>query len=403
MLHKMKLVHCAFVFLFLDLCWFGYNYGSEKYAHIYRLILLNAAGICLLMSVINNPVSVKYLFKNVVGIYTIFAIFSIASFGYSSHPGFTAFKGFEVFLLGLSIAVLVGMKNSQENMMLAYLLIIRLISIVLLVMWGYAILFPDLTFIRNRTTMGFMMGGLMNPNALGSISAIILIHNFSLISKTTLFPISKKVVFFFILSLVTVILAYSRTSIIGAVVAIAAMCLVGRKVKLTISFLILLLVTIFSFSGSIAKDIGLFLARGQSDGSLEGMSGRVNGWEIAIKYWQESPLIGHGYMSAGRYDVLDNTSSHLHGSVIELLVGLGVIGLFLWLVLIIFTGIKILKRTTIISKRQSTSSFYDGLFALYIFLLIRSFTSSVMVMHSMELMVFSCAMGFAVIKNQKQQ
>lgn len=401
MSNKMKLVHWGWIFLFLDLCAFGLYGYAMVYAHTYRILMLAIAGLLLLVSIIQQPSSIIYLFKGELGLYAAFAIFAIFSFVYSSHPSFTAWKGIEIFFLAFYIAIITSMKNAQEYMKQTYLLTIKLLSIVLILTWIYAILFPSLGFVKHSSTLGFMMGGLLNSNALGSVSAMVGIHSFAKITKKSSFSIVN--VLFFLLSVVTIILAYSRTSLVGFFIALTIMCFIGRKTKLSIMLSIMLLVIVFS--GSITENIGSYLSRGQSSGALKSMSGRALAWNKAIEYWKKSPYVGHGHMSAGRYDVLNDSSSHLHGSPIEILVGLGALGLLIWFLFILITGLKLFNITNIISKNYIYNKIdpaYDELLAVYVFLIIRSLTSSILAMHSMELMLFSCLIGFTMISRKKK-
>ena len=401
MFKQLKAVHWVWIFLFLDLTAFwiqSSSSGTMYYAQAYRVAMLSISGSLIIALVAQKPNATGWLFRSPLIFYWLFALYSVVSTIYSSHPIYTAWKGIELTLLGLAAALVLERSTNDniKSISILYLLLMRLLRIVLIAAWVYAIIFPEKGFPKHVGSLGYMMQGLLNSNSLGAVAAIVGIHSFSSITNRK----GTKIIhsFFFILSVTTLIMAYSRTSIIGFAVAFIVFSFFSKKIILSV--LATVMVLVISLSNAALNSLFGFLSRGQSLGGFRGMSGRAETWGKAIKYFLESPYYGHGHMSAGRYDVLENASSHLHGTPIEIMVGLGIIGLVLWLMFIIITGINLLKLKDIRVPSIKNYTFRAELLALFSYLIVRSGTSSILAMHSFELMVFVCISCFSMARIQ---
>jgi O-antigen ligase len=99
--------------------------------------------------------------------------------------------------------------------------------------------------------------------------------------------------------------------------------------------------------GVVAVAVGAFLTRNSwldSFGRSSTLTGRTEIWEVAIDWWQDRPLRGHGYLGAWAdpqfaADQLETRGEVLgssHNSFIELLLGTGVVGFGLAVVLVAY-------------------------------------------------------------------
>ena len=115
-----------------------------------------------------------------------------------------------------------------------------------------------------------------------------------------------------------------------------------------------------------------------------------------------SPFIGHGFAATSRFEILKGSpASTLHGSLFDILAGLGLIGVTPWLLGIIWVGWRIYKQPTKsdsnhISKHALLRA---ELLALYSFLIVRASTSSGLSYHEKEFMIFIPLLAFASIKD----
>jgi O-antigen ligase len=75
-----------------------------------------------------------------------------------------------------------------------------------------------------------------------------------------------------------------------------------------------------------------FLSRGQSAAQLKNLTGRMTIWDAAIDLWRERRVLGHGYYSGHRFDMIPlihkgASQSNLDNMWIETLVDVGLLGL----------------------------------------------------------------------------
>jgi O-antigen ligase len=115
------------------------------------------------------------------------------------------------------------------------------------------------------------------------------------------------------------------------------------------------------------------------------LSSRLNWWSASIPVWRESPWVGKGLLTATRFQVLNklglSTTSSIHSTWVEALVGTGVVGMAL-LAAAILTA---LAR----AARRAFRKPPDALPLLIILvLLVRSLTSSEMSSMSIEMVLF---------------
>jgi O-antigen ligase len=132
---------------------------------------------------------------------------------------------------------------------------------------------------------------------------------------------------------VTLLAAQYRTGYLGIAVTLLVLALArGRKVLGIVGLAAVLVVGWFSFH-SVVREIQPYALRGESTAKAKELSGRLVFWRKAIPVWEESPLIGRGLGTATRFEVLAplglETTSTIHGTWIEVLVGTGLAGVVL--------------------------------------------------------------------------
>lgn len=133
----------------------------------------------------------------------------------------------------------------------------------------------------------------------------------------------------------------SRTSFV--ILLLSVLLIVGRKSKIfamALASAMLLLITVFQ------PQISVFLHGKESSADFSTLSGRTVVWTAAIRQFHQRPLLGAGGGVGGK-QVLGHignfslqTMSSLHNGFMELLTGLGVVGITLCVFLLIWVTIR---------------------------------------------------------------
>jgi O-antigen ligase len=201
------------------------------------------------------------------------------------------------------------------------------------------------------------------------------------------------------LAFAMLILAQSRTSLVGFFVAVAVQLLFARRFRLLA--LAAVVATLVVASGDIANIAERFFVRGQSQELFSSLSGRTLAWRAAWEAFQESPILGHGFAAAARAEILGATgASTLHGAVFDVLVGVGLLGMVPWAMAIAWTSVRLL-RLGIGGRIQSEAGAADGgtiaeMLGVLALIIVRSTTSSGLALHEHEFMVFCTVLAFTM-------
>jgi len=138
------------------------------------------------------------------------------------------------------------------------------------------------------------------------------------------------------------------------------------------------------------------MERGQNAGLNMNLTGRVSWWDFALRKWEERPLTGHGAHAGGRFASLaamGQSSSHLHSTYMEALVGTGLIGLGLVALVVAATWKSLalgLRRAAIGSSDRHLTTEVAAVLGLLTF---RSFFATHLVWHPS--LVFLVAIAYA--------
>ena len=245
---------------------------------------------------------------------------------------------------------------------------------------------------------GFLLVGLLSEAALGTFHPFTAEYRFCgtlhpnhqawncsllLLSGSALLPRIRGVWrtgYFLVMTLgvVCLFLTKSRTSLACGVVALIIFW-IGRiplKQKLALVFgLGTLLVGALYFatflSSKTASQMNDVLLAGRDNETYESFSGRIPLWKIAMDYVGQRPLAGYGFNSFWTPDRTLQVSSevhwavpHSHNDYIELLLGVGAIGLLLYLYQLASSWW--LLRSSYLGKRDPLVRFYVALLVFYL-------------------------------------
>lgn len=206
---------------------------------------------------------------------------------------------------------------------------------------GYALGLDGFYAFHSRTHH-ILRGQLMSPlisyggfSLYGAILTILFLHKFILYKNKKFLLLSLFFSFVCLLSL-------GRTSIIGMLLGVVVLLLIrfGKNfinfIKLS-SIPVLISVLFFWFNESMTA----FFMRGQTLDELRNLSGRLDMWQVMSKLITESPYLGYGFGVGSRvaFSTIgitqhEDTISSAHNGFLEVFSGVGLFGLFLWILAI---------------------------------------------------------------------
>ena len=288
---------------------------------------------------------VRELRAGVLGVFSLFALWGLASTVWSVSPASTLYKSSEycamlaLFALSASListtfgnprSRLLALKGVFDwNWLLVFLLIVS-VYLGILIWPEYAILrgYRDEVGVLGFSIQGALPG--LSANAVGTLGAVM---GIVVLVRMLLNPGSRAVYApVLVLSLLTMVLTQSRSPILAFLLAAVVVLVVNRRLGLLTMSGALLAVALLAQYGQLAYE---FLRRGQSEQSLTTLTGRLQFWQASFEAIGEKPLAGWGANAGGRYvlqNVLGEDRSTVHSSWVEVLLDTGAVGLVLLLV-----------------------------------------------------------------------
>jgi O-antigen ligase len=403
---KEKSFHFAFIpwiILFISLFTINLRSGIEPtsltIANSFRIFLVGLSCCVSFFYLLTSRRVFGHIFDAPIFCFLLFGVVGIISGAYASEGYYAIWKAIEVCVDVIAIVVVFHVAL-QENAFLKLLRIaILLNSILLMSIIIGAFISPGRAFIiMPRAFLHYQLSGvfpIINPNTVGFISAFLCFLSF-----TSLINDGKhKLKFFYLLSFciafVSLILAQARTSIIALIVATIVYLFFDQRWKSLVT-VIVGLTLLFSFNISIN-----YFYRGQNIEQLKSMSSRTVAWKSAWDLFKESPIIGNGFASAGKYDVLKGSpTTTLHGSIFEVLVGVGVVGFLPWITAVIITGLRLIwPRGNIgrIKRNNVSRSIRAEFIAIYMLIVVRMLTSSLLASHDAFFLLFLILSAYSVV------
>lgn len=322
--------------------------------------------------------------------YAVLAMFSAL---YSVSPLISALKGFEVFVLVMTGIHLAGqLRTLADVRWLVDTLALIILVLVVSALIG-AVVLPSQAFPATLLGATILQGvaPVINANTLTQFSVFIALLCFIYAFNGGSERRGQSNWIVFGVALVAVILSHSRTSIFsGAVALVAVLFFSGRK-SLAIAA---------TAGGSIAwfatEFLASYLMRGQSEEQFMSFSGRMVGWERTWDIVAESPIVGHGFYAAQRVLL---GSSTVDSTYMDVLIGLGFVGLVALLIPVAITAWSFL--VTIPGKKDLPAYrlLWLELMSLFVIILVRSVTApTFQVMHPNLVMFMVLIVSVAALR-----
>jgi O-antigen ligase len=287
---------------------------------------------------------VGHLVTGVLAIFSLFALWCFVSTLWSILPAVTLYKSFEFFcaLMLISTAMVVASSRSVARTSKEQVLQLKsyfdwhwsLVFLLLCTVYVGAALLPGSAFVPSAGILGFQLQGAfpqMATNAVGDFAAILgTVSLTRVLSRSGAISARSKLVYLLVLgfSLLALFLAQSRSPIIAFLLAAIIVSISYKRFWLLL-IVVSLSPTLFLNYGEVTTE---YLRRGQVDGNIESLSGRITYWQAALEAVGNQPLGGYGAYAGGRY-ILDRAVpgasgvSSLHNTYMEALAGTGIVGL----------------------------------------------------------------------------
>ncbi len=187
----------------------------------------------------------------------------------------------------------------------------------------------------------------------------------------------------FLSSIVTLILAQTRSALMGFVAGAVLVLVLSRRtaIILTIAFVAAMLL----MATTVESTLWTYFQRGQDAQLLESLSGRTTWWSFAWARFLERPFTGYGAFAGGRFAALaemgDQSTSSVHNTYLEAILGIGVLGIIPLLICLLGTWWRLLKF--FLSRITDDLVHNIGLEAAGVFMVItiRSFFTTDLIWH----------------------
>jgi O-antigen ligase len=299
-------------------------------AALFRVACVGAAIALALPMVLRTPSAHALRAPTAVRLYVMYVVVVFVGALFSVNPGLTTYRGIEL-LAG--VVVIVGAMRTAGVDALVRLeqLLYGFVLLLVASVWVGVLAFPAEAVIRDLEPIPFQIQGVypaISSNGVGELGAILLL--WSLGRRLYAGSASRLDGWMVALGAVTLVAAQYRTGYV-AVAAAIALLLVARWRGALAVLAVACTVVVGGWGFSTLVDEGApAVLRGQTPERAAELSGRLYFWDQAIPVWLESPLFGKGLGTATRFEVLEplgfSSTSTIHGTWIEALVGAGVAG-----------------------------------------------------------------------------
>jgi O-antigen ligase len=190
------------------------------------------------------------------------------------------------------------------------------------------------------------------------------------------------------------LMAHSRTSIIGFVVSAVFLFAFGQKKMLGFGIAMIGSVIILAIP-QFYKYAESYIVRGQTKDAFVTLSGRMNFWPDVMEAFWLSPAVGHGYYAGHRDLVVDGRKlleySSVDNTYLEVLVDLGILGLIIMSAAVISVGLKWIAASPgrqYKSIRGKWKPYWILLTGFFLIVFIRSLTGPTFQVYHPNLMLF---------------
>lgn len=379
--------------------------GLDTYV---RLFFLGSA--CVLILYIGALTKLRWLaafsYQPVVWFGLMVLLFAI-SLIWSKYPALTGFKTVE-YAANLAVITLLAYFASRsqrpwEITKLVFDLQWVFLAIQLALVYLGVVIWPNMGLQQGVGLLGVQIQGVfpdIPANTVGELSAIL-----ALVALVRLWTGWANPRWFYgLVSLVclgTMILAQSRSPILGFVLGVVLVLIAQRRWGLLFLGAGLSLVLVSTYYDLFFQ----FMARGQeTSGNLQSLSGRTVWWSTALAALQDHFFTGFGAYAGSRFIFREYLGSEevasLHNSYMEVLAGVGIIGALLLLVGVVVSWGQLASPPKSYRVNSLTKLLWLEGLAIMSVQTIRSIFSATFVY--VDLLTFGLVLMFLVVKQHER-
>ncbi len=317
---------------------------------IYRVSLVGLSGLVLMWRVMTRRLD--WLLSLSSGLMLAMAAYPLAgilSTAWSVFPTWTAYRSIEFLVDVAVIAAAIAAVGTPDNMRSLFNWNWLLLYLLQASVWVGAIVAPEKAWFATPGSIRLQLNGVVPDiaaNGVGHIAAILAIVALSRLLTQSAKPRSGFLYWLMLAtSLATLVMAQTRSALTGFIAAaVLVLLLSGRLLTLLATaygMAVLLLAT------SAESTFLAYFRRGQDTQEWTSLSGRTTWWSFAWSRFLERPFTGFGAFAGGRFAALvemgDQSTSSVHNTYLEAILGIGILGIVPLLICIVGTWWTLLK------------------------------------------------------------
>jgi O-antigen ligase len=298
---------------------------------MYRVGLVGIVAVALLLRLATKATNtLAALSSGAVGWLVAYGLVNLVSAVWSAYPALTVYKSLEYLTDLVLLAAIVATVRSSREYKTIFDWTWALYGILVLVVWSEVLAWPAEALEYHRSLLGIQISGVVPSvpaNTVGKVGAVLGIVSLTRLLRSTAHRTFYAVAF--LLSLTTLVFAQSRGPYAGFLAAVALILIATRRWGILIPVVLAALVVLLNPG---PRDMAWeFARRGQDAELLQSLSGRTFWWSYAWERFHEHPVVGYGGYAGPRFAVLagigQSFTSSLHNTWLEVLLGVGVVGL----------------------------------------------------------------------------
>jgi O-antigen ligase len=284
------------------------------------------AGVLLVRLVRHRPAWSKYLFAGLPGVLALYALMCTTSSLWSAYPTWTAYKSTEYLLDIAVLAAGLASIRSLEDYESLFNWTWTIFAVELAWVWAQWPLWPSQVFGDEGRLGGIYPS--FGFNLVGQSGAFL-----AVLALCRLWPLSGRnatralYTWLFAFGVASLLLSRTRNALAGFVVAVMLVLILSKRywlVALASGFGAI----VWAFSRA-STAVMTYVMRDQTEGAFTELTGRADPWSYAWDLFRAHPLTGLGAYAGGRFVVMQKVGGmvNMHSDWMELLVGIGCIGL----------------------------------------------------------------------------
>ncbi|MGI9072215.1 MAG: O-antigen ligase family protein [Bryobacteraceae bacterium] len=366
---------------------------------LYRIGLMGITGSALAMRFFlrRSPLQIS-LFRGLIGRLLIYALVCVCSTVWSAYPAWTFYKSLEYLVVVVLLAAVLATLASAASYKSVLDLMWTIDGLLLISIWIGALIWPADALQSSAGLISVQLQGVVPQvadNGVGHVSAILSVVALSRLLRR---PQTKGSRFFYVvlfaITVGTMILAQTRSAILGFLLGVSLLLYFSRQIGLIACLAtIVLLLYLATGAGGLFEE---YMRRGQNAGEVASLSGRIDWWDFGWNEFVKHPSTGMGAFTA-RFTVLakfgDQGTSTVHNTYLEALLGVGIIGLIPLFTVLLGTWTSLIRELRHSSRSPARRQLALEATAVLGVITLRSFFSVGLIVHYD--LDFMAILGFA--------